>query len=286
RPRRPVRVRFGCRCEDVAVAPADPDQVDSAVGEIVDELRVLADPERAVGEKAYLKSSYDHLGVRVPARRKVATTWLRADGPPRDLDLVRAVAEALWTGNCYERRGAAVDLLEAVSSPPRRRRHRRADQTDGAEETATVLGPDDLGLVERWVRDAHTWALVDPLAHGIAGRILTAAPGAEATWTDRWRADDDFWVRRSSVLCLSRPIRAGVVGFDRFETITAPMLGEREFFIRKAIGWVLREIGRDTPADVATYCDAHVEQMSGVTWREARKVLDPALVATLETRRR
>lgn len=234
-----------------------------AVDELMGALLLLADADRAAGERAYLKSAYTHLGVRVPARRKVAKDWLRGHRP--HIEEVVAVAEELWDSEIYERRGVAVDLIEA---------------------SVADLGPDDLGLVDAWVRDARTWALVDPLAHGVAGRVLTRFPASEGAWTERWRVDPDFWVRRTAVLCLSRPVRDGAVPFTRFEAVTVPMLPEHEFFVRKAIGWVLREVGRARPDVTGAYCTAHIGEMSGVTWREARKPLDPGLIATLEERRR
>ena len=66
---------------------------------------------------------------------------------------------------------------------------------------------------------------------------------------DRWATDGDFWVRRSSLLAELRPIRAGAP-LDRFLARADPMLGEREFFIRKVIGWVLREAGKRQPGEV------------------------------------
>ena len=63
---------------------------------------------------------------------------------------------------------------------------------------------------------------------------------------DRWATDPDFWVRRSSLLAQLRPIRQGAT-LDRFLRYADPMLEEPEFFIRKAIGWVLRDTARSAP---------------------------------------
>jgi 3-methyladenine DNA glycosylase AlkD len=76
-------------------------------------------------------------------------------------------------------------------------------------------------------------------------------------------------VRRSALLALLRGIRTGRPDLPRFTGYAQPMLAEREFFIRKAIGWVLREISKRDPAWVASWTERHRAEMSGVTFREA-----------------
>jgi 3-methyladenine DNA glycosylase AlkD len=88
-------------------------------------------------------------------------------------------------------------------------------------------------------------------------------------------------VRRLSVLSLSRPVRAGVVPFGTFAGVADRLLDEREFFIRKAIGWVLRDMGSDDPDAVEAFCRPRMGRMSTVTWAEARKRLRPEVVAEL-----
>jgi 3-methyladenine DNA glycosylase AlkD len=227
------------------------------------QLAAQADPARAEGERAYLKDTHEHLGVAMAPGRKVALGWLRETGP--DLDAVLAVAEVLWRSEIYEDRRAAVELLVA-----------RAD----------LLGPEHLDRLEAMVRGGRTWALVDPLAHTAAGTVLTNHPEVAEARVSAWSCDEgSFWVRRLGVLSLSRPVRAGVVPFSTFVTVADRLLEEKEFFIRKAIGWVLREIGRDDPASVERFCRRRMSRLSGVTWREARKPLPPAVVAELEAER-
>ena len=133
------------------------------------------------------------------------------------------------------------------------------------------------------MRDARTWALVDPLGHTVAGTIFTRHPAAAAAHVERWSLDEgSFWVRRLAVLSLSRPVRAGVVPFATFATVADRLLDEREFFIRKSIGWVLRDIGRDRPDEVEAFCRPRMPRISTVTWREAQKRLAPDIVAELD----
>ena len=78
-----------------------------------------------------------------------------------------------------------------------------------------------------------------------------------------------LWLRRSALLALLRGIRTGQPDLPRFTRYAEPLLAEREFFIRKAIGWVLREISKHDPDWVAKWTETHLSEMSGVTFREA-----------------
>jgi 3-methyladenine DNA glycosylase AlkD len=223
-------------------------------------LRVLGTPERAAQERAYLKSSLDFLGVTVPAGRVAIKAFLR-DHPELDTRAeVLALVDALWTGTVFERRRAAVEVLSL---------------------RVGILELRDLAVVERLVRDSHTWALVDGLAGDIGGRLVARHDGPDVTNTlDRWATDDDFWVRRSALLAHLVELKSGV-GFERFARYADAMLEEREFFIRKAIGWVLREEGRRRPEVVTAWLLPRASRASGVTLTEALRWLDPDQVAAI-----
>jgi 3-methyladenine DNA glycosylase AlkD len=94
-----------------------------------------------------------------------------------------------------------------------------------------------------------------------------------AATLDRWAADDDFWIRRSALLALLPGLRRGAGDFDRFARYADGMLDEKEFFIRKAIGWVLRETAKKRPTLVFEWLLPRAARASGVTLREAVKPL-------------
>jgi 3-methyladenine DNA glycosylase AlkD len=131
---------------------------------------------------------------------------------------------------------------------------------------------EDLELVERLVRESKTWALVDGLATDVAGRIALKHPVEVSPILDRWATDSDFWVRRTALLAELQPLRAGAP-FDRFAAHADAMLDEREFFIRKAIGWVLRETEKRRPDEVIAWLAPRTHRASGVTMREAVRYL-------------
>ena len=192
--------------------------------EIEKRLRAAATPERADHERRYLKSDLEHVGATVPQVRREARAEARVMTSHGEL---MALVDALWGRPVHERRSCAAFLL-----------HARVD----------LLGPGDVALLEQLVRDSHTWALVDVLAGNALGALLIRCPEA-APRIDAWAADADLWVRRGALLSQLEPLKAGAP-FARFARYADAMLDEREFFIRKAIGWVLRETSKRRPQEV------------------------------------
>lgn len=228
------------------------ENISALAQEIDDALRARAVPERAAGEKAYLKSALDHYGVSMPAIRSAVIAALA--GHELGHDDVVALVRALWAAPVHERRMAAVEVLTA--------------HTDR-------LVADDMPLLEGLLRESRTWALVDSLAASVVGPLVEREPSlGEAL--DRWAADEDFWIRRSALLALLLALRRGAGDFDRFARYADAMLPEKEFFIRKAIGWVLRDTARKRPDLVFEWLLPRAPRASGVTLREAVKPLSEA----------
>jgi len=218
--------------------------------EIDEALRAEGVPERAEQERRYLKSEIEHYGVSVPKVRAVATR-VRRNHPDLDHDGLVALADELWDVPVHERRMAVVELLDLYSG---------------------LLGTTDMGLLERLLRESRTWALVDGLSASVVGALVERDEVAAAV-LDRWATGDDFWIRRSALLALLVPLRQGGGDFERFGRYADAMLEEKEFFIRKAIGWVLRDTARKRPDLVYEWLLPRVHRASGVTVREAVKPL-------------
>lgn len=226
--------------------------VTGAVVDLDRMLRAAGTPDRAAAEKRYLKSDLDFYGVTVPVLTRLVRTWEAGLGA-LTRGYVVALAEELWSSPVHERRAAAVHLLE-LHLPD--------------------LQPADVGLIERLLRESKTWALVDDLAASVSGPLLDRHPDADVV-LDRWARDDDFWIRRAALLAHLLALRSGGGDFARFGRYADAMLEEREFFIRKAIGWVLRDTARKRPDLVYGWILPRAGRASGVTIREAVKPLSP-----------
>ena len=217
----------------------------SLADELQARLAAEATAKRAAQEKAYLKSSLEHLGATVPDTRKILAAFAKEHRPSTH-DELWSLVDALWSKPVYERRSAAMMLLGRL---PR------------------LLDAADLPRLERLLREAKTWALVDEIAVHTVGGLVAAHPSL-ASELDRWSSDDDFWIRRSALLALLRPLREGGGDWPRFTRYADAMLEETEFFIRKAIGWILRDVSKKRPALVVEWVAPRAKRLSGVTWRE------------------
>jgi len=231
------------------MAMNDPDEF---ADNIERELRKFSYAGRAAGNKRYLKSDLEHLGASVGEIREVLKRFTAGHPNLSRLDVLSA-AQALWSRPVHERRMAAVMLLESRTN---------------------LLIAEDLDFLETLIREARGWAFVDAIAGDIAGAILVRHPGASRR-VDRWALDPDFWVRRSALLSTLLPHKAGRP-LDRFLGYAEAMLDETMFFIRKAIGWVLREAGKQRGDEVFAWLESRMARVSGVTIREAVKYLSPS----------
>lgn len=225
---------------------------------IASEIAAAGNADRAVHEKRYLKSELEHFGTRVPAVRRIARSSARSYHLD-DRDSLIAAVDALFTEPVHELRLAAVELMVWRKE---------------------LLSPADVSRIERMTRVARTWALVDPLAIYVVGWLTAEHPALDAT-IDRWTRDADFWIRRAALLSFLLPLREGAGDFERFARYADEMLEEKEFFIRKAIGWVLRDTGKQRPGLVFDWALPRAHRLSGVTLREVIKPLSAEQVAAL-----
>jgi 3-methyladenine DNA glycosylase AlkD len=164
-------------------------------------------------------------------------------------DQLWPLIETLWQRQWHEDHVVAIGLLTHF--------HKR-------------LETDNMARLEQLLRTSYTWAYVDALAGDVVGRLVSSHPLLKGALA-QWAVDPDFWIRRSALLALLRDLRAGAGDFDLFQRLAVPMLPEREFFIRKAVGWVLREVSKDV-ALVADFVARHGAAMSGLTRREATSI--------------
>jgi 3-methyladenine DNA glycosylase AlkD len=226
-------------------------------------LATLGTPRRAEGSKAYLKSDLRFLGNDLPSVRVEAHKWRQAHHD-WELDDLLQLTEALWRREVFELRIFGLVLLV---------------------KQAAQFEPRHLTLLEELLRNSHTWALVDEIAPRLVGPLLERHPREVGRVLDRWAKDDDFWIRRAALLALLLPMRRGEGDWKRFERYADPLLEDREFFIRKAIGWLLREAATKQADHVVKFVEPRAGRLSGVTWREATRKLPAPLRKRLEARR-
>ncbi len=210
-------------------------------------LTLVAEPDRAPKMAAYMKGHFPFLGVPSPARKKAQRPFLagfkKAPG-----DKVIAAARSLWQQPEREFQYVGVDLL---------RRYVKTLAADHIEDVRTL------------VQTLSWWDTVDLLASRIVGPMVRAH--RLESLMDAWVDDDDMWVSRTAIL---HQLSFGAnTDAERLFRYCAARADHRDFFIRKAIGWALREYGKVAPERVVAFVSAHEAELSGLSRREALKHL-------------
>lgn len=224
-------------------------------------LEEAADPERAAPMQRYMKSAMPYRGISSPALAALLRPLLA--GRPLDEGTWQDTVLELWDHAAYrEERYAALALA-------RHRLHREHRQVE------------TLGLYEHLVRTGAWWDLVDEIATHLVRDTLLAHPDEATPVLREWAVADDLWVRRSAIICqvgakdrcdqslLAEAIGANLDGSTRTTPAVSPY--GREFFIRKGIGWALRDHARSDPAWVVAFVEHHHDRLSGLSRREALK---------------
>lgn len=243
-----------------AAAAGEPFDAAAEAATIERRLRIHGTAARAAGSRAYLKSTLRFTGTDVPTIRREVRHWHR-DHRALSMPAIAAFVERLWHRGVFELQLFAAELLVL---------------------RAGDLTPSHLPLLERLLRTAHTWALVDVIAPRLVGPMLEAQPVPVGRVLDRWATDADFWIRRAALLALLLSMRRGEGDWRRFTRYAGRLAEDREFFVRKAIGWVLREAATREPAQVIAFLSPRAGVLSGVTWREAVRKLPKATQAQLQ----
>ncbi|KJL23925.1 DNA alkylation repair enzyme [Microbacterium azadirachtae] len=219
----------------------------SALANVIREaLRAAADPALAPGQQAYMKSAMPFLGVRVPDARRLATQAARGID---DVDELRDAALDLWRAAGYREERYAAQALMALK--PLRGRL------------------DLLDVHEEMIRTGAWWDHVDEVAHRLAD-LLDSHPAELAVELRVWADDEDLWIRRAAIIAQLQ--RRDRVDHGLLSDVIEANLGDEEFFIRKAIGWALRDHARADPDWVRAFVDAH-PSLSPLSRREALKHL-------------
>jgi 3-methyladenine DNA glycosylase AlkD len=213
-------------------------------------LQTAADAGKAPKMQEYMKSAMPYRGVSSPRQRVIWRQLFQAH-PLSSRDEWQSVALTLWREAAFrEERYAAIALT---------------DLRIYASHRTMAAVP----MFEEMIVTGAWWDLVDPIATHQLGDVLRADPSRLSKVMRRWSRDDDMWKRRAAILCQIR--------FKRDTDLTLlydciePNLGDTQFFIRKAIGWALRQYAWSDPREVKRYVKANRERLSGLSVREALK---------------
>ena len=212
-------------------------------------LRAEANPDRAKQQQTYMKSEMPYFGLSVPRCRRIAHEVLRDDPPHNSEEWVSSI-QLVWRKATHrEERYVAIELLL----------HKKF---------AHWLVPDQLPVLKEMVVTGAWWDYVDALATRGAGTMLVNESVQTKRILYKWAKDQNIWKRRVAILAqLKSKTNTDV---DLLSKCIKPSIGHSEFFLRKGIGWALREYSKTDPDWVKEFVEKHPD-LSDLSQREALK---------------
>ncbi|PXY24748.1 DNA alkylation repair protein [Prauserella endophytica] len=216
-----------------------------------DGLAELADPAKAPDMRRYMKSELPFRGVPKPAR-EILGRRLFAEHPLPDVPVWESVVRQLWDEAAHrEERYLAIDLT-------------------GHRAYARWQTPERLPLYEHLIVTGAWWDYVDEIAIRRVGPILRADPATVSPLMRAWAHDGDRWKRRTAVICQVGSKEA--TDPDLLAHCAEANVGDPDFFLRKGIGWALRQYARTDPDWVRAFVADH-PGLSPLSRKEALKHL-------------
>jgi 3-methyladenine DNA glycosylase AlkD len=197
--------------------------------------------------QSYMRTDIPFYGVQKPARQPILSHLVR-ELAPADREAYEAIVTALW------------------ELPHREEKYLAQGVAAGFRQ---FIVPESLPLYRRFIVEGAWWDFVDETATHMIRELVIDRP--EETWpvVDGWVDDDDMWLRRAAIICqVGAKERTDA---DRLWRCCASRAHDKEFFIRKAIGWALRDYARTDPGAVARFVDRHRGDLSRLSFREATK---------------
>ena len=207
-----------------------------------------ANPAQAAPMKKYMRDQFEYLGIKSPQFKALMKEFIAANGLPpiKDLDVI---LRDLWALPEREFQYAATSFLG------------RAEKE---------LPPKFIKTIEYLLITKSWWDTVDTISGGVLGVHFRRYPEVREKYLAKWRASDNFWLRRATILFQLNYKKE--TDFNLLREIIRENLGSKEFFINKAIGWSLRQYARVDPRTVKEFVKS--TPLHPLSRREAMKHLE------------
>jgi len=242
--------------------------IDKLIKDFIRQLKSNAEPEHAKQEKRYLKSPFKFFGTRNGVKTRIVKEFKKAHKEISKNELWQLV-DKLWQSDYHDLRRLAIKILKVYS-----------DHID-----LSVMPK-----LEKLLKTSTNWDQVDEISVHLVGRVLQKDLKEGKKWLIKWSKDKNFWLRRAGLLSQLLLFRHGGGDKKLFFRLAEKMLDESKytsgeyttkympekmgkFFIRKCIGWVLREMSLKDPKSVVDFVNYNRNKMSGLSYREGTRRL-------------
>ncbi|MBT5529128.1 MAG: DNA alkylation repair protein [Bacteroidetes bacterium] len=217
---------------------------------LIDSFSSNANPEYAVWMEKYMRNQFRFFGLRGPKLKELGKQFINEYGLPPIADYP-AIVKQLWDLNEREFQFFALSLMGKMKK-----------QTDASY----------IDVYEFLITEKSWWDTVDHLAAALVGYHFIRFPEQIIPNTEKWMSSGNMWLQRSALLFQLKYKKE--TDFDLLTSYIKRLMHSKEFFIRKAIGWTLREYSKTDPASVIDFVQSYEEQLSGLSKREALKAIE------------
>lgn len=205
-----------------------------------------ANPEYASSQAAYMRNQFSYFGMNSPQRREIQKPFLKKEYLPPKSEF-GSIVKALWKQPERDFQMFALDFMKKY---------------------IRQIEEEDIELFEYVITHKSWWDTVDFIAANMLGAYFKKFPDQQQLYVDKWLGSGNMWLQRSALLfqlSYKDQLNTELLTFT-----IEPLLGSKEFFINKAIGWILRQYAKTNPEWVINYV-ADTPQLANLSKREALK---------------
>jgi 3-methyladenine DNA glycosylase AlkD len=223
--------------------------IDIYVETVEAEFRRHANEKRAAASKAYVRDQFDYYGLTTPERRDVQKVFHEANVLP-PFEAVPQLVKILWSKPQRELQYFAMELYEKYKKE---------------------FSKKDIPLFEYMIRNKSWWETVDFISPKLVAALLLKHPELQEETCERWMNSDHLWLMRAAII--HQNLYKKKTNEQLLFRLILQASAQEDFFIRKAIGWSLRQYGRTNPAAVKAFIKKHRDKLSPLSYKEANKHL-------------
>ncbi len=224
--------------------------MNSYILKLSDEFEKHSNLEIAQGQKAYMKHHFEFLGLKSPQRRELQKPFLAKENLPSKDDL-EAIVQGLWQKPEREFQYFGQELLLKY------KKH---------------FQQEDIKLFEYMITHKSWWDSIDYIAVNLVGSYFLKFPQQVKSHIDKWLDSKNIWLQRTALLFQLKYKHQ--LDKELLVYVVKSLLGSKEFFINKAIGWILREYSKTNPDWVMAFVNNH--DLDKLSRREALKRIESA----------
>lgn len=214
-----------------------------------EQLLTYQNRQNAIAMAQYMKTTMPFYGVRATERREIVKNIVKKYPFKTEEEYLQTVT-ILWNQPHREEKYIAIDIARAYPC---------------------YINSNTLFLFENMIREGVWWDLVDDIAVHLVGAVVSKHPDTMPALLDSWIQDQNMWMRRTAIICQNK--LRGATDQKRLFDFCLKRAHEKDFFIRKAIGWALREYAKTSPHVVKLFVQQHKDSLSLLSYQQATKWL-------------